>query len=135
MQEVLHNEFISRKANHFLSVIGLYSALKNNLRVEKFFEWRNYSSNLIKILISNAPTINKAIDYNTFTESGLYVFDGAAMYKCQNAPDQQNTNCFVLVLSSRPRRTVQIIFPGNAESFYYRSSVVDSDNWTAWKKF
>lgn len=57
------------------------------------------------------------------------------MYKCQNAPDQQNTNCFVLILTFRPRRTVQIIFPGNVENFYYRSSVVDSDNWTAWKKF
>ena len=58
MQEVLHNEFISRKANHFLSVIGLYSALKNNLRVEKFFEWRNYSSNLKSYIRSASFNVN-----------------------------------------------------------------------------
>lgn len=86
-------------------------------------------------LIGNVTTIDGiTFDYNSFTKTGLYYIDGPKnQSEGDNRPGENITNCFMLVLAKSDYRCFQIIFPGNTESIFYRSTKTDSSKWNSWK--
>ena len=74
------------------------------------------------------------VDFNEWTQSNIYYLNGSK-FTLVHAPDSiLLTNCYVLVFQTGKNRVAQIIFPGNDEHIYYRSTVVDSTQWFPWKK-
>lgn len=88
-----------------------------------------------ELLIGNVTTIeDTTFDYNSFTKTGLYYIDGPKnQSESDNKPGENITNCFMLVLAKSDYRCFQIIFPGNTESIFYRSTKTDSSKWNSWK--
>lgn len=86
-------------------------------------------------LIGNVTTIeDTTFDYNSFTKTGLYYINGPKnQSESDNKPGENITNCFMLVLAKSDYRCFQIIFPGNTESIFYRSTKTDSSKWNSWK--
>lgn len=86
-------------------------------------------------LIGNVTTIeDTTFDYNSFTKTGLYYINGPKnQSESDNKPGENITNCFMLVLTKSDYRCFQIIFPGNTESIFYRSTKTDSSKWNSWK--
>lgn len=86
-------------------------------------------------LIGNVTTIDGiTFDYNSFTKTGLYYIDGPKnQSEGDSRPGENITNCFMLVLAKSDYRCFQIIFPGNTESIFYRSTKTDSSKWNSWK--
>ena len=88
-----------------------------------------------ELLIGNVTTIeDTTFDYNSFTKTGLYYINGPKnQSESDNKPGENITNCFMLVLAKSDYRCFQIIFPGNTESIFYRSTKTDSSKWNSWK--
>lgn len=105
----------------FGSVLLFFSCFSNKLYSES--------------LIGNVTTIeDTTFDYNSFTKTGLYYINGPKnQSESDNKPGENITNCFMLVLTKSDYRCFQIIFPGNTESIFYRSTKTDSSKWNSWK--
>ena len=88
-----------------------------------------------ELLIGNVTTIeDTTFEYNSFTKTGLYYINGPKnQSESDNKPGENITNCFMLVLAKSDYRCFQIIFPGNTESIFYRSTKTDSSKWNSWK--
>lgn len=86
-------------------------------------------------LIGNVTTIDGiTFDYNSFTKTGLYYIDGPKnQSEGDNRPEENITNCFMLVLAKTDYRCFQIVFPGNTPSIFYRNTKTDSSKWNSWK--
>ena len=44
------------------------------------------------------------------------------------------TNCYLIAMAYNDLRVFQMIFPGNVDAIFFRSTVTDSSVWYPWKK-
>lgn len=93
------------------------------------------NSNPLSILARSAILLEQTFDYNELKTTGVYYLIGAKVLTSVNRPNDNCTNCFLLILAPMniKRRAVQIVFPGNHPYILYRSLSTDSDKWLEWK--
>ena len=77
--------------------------------------------------------LNQAFDYNEFKTTGAYYLTGGEVSASNNRPNDNCTNCYLLILAYTDMRVTQIVFPGNYPYISYRSSNTDRDTWNEWK--
>ena len=93
------------------------------------------NSNPLSILARSAILLEQAFDYNELKTTGVYYLTGAEVSASANRPNDNCTNCFLLILApmNMGRRATQIVFPGNHPYILYRSLSTDSNTWLEWK--
>lgn len=91
------------------------------------------NSNPLNTLTRNAILLEQAFDYNELKTTGAYYLNGGEVTKSNNRPNDNCTNCYLLILANRPTRVTQIVFPGNYPYISYRSLNTDTDTWNEWK--
>lgn len=93
------------------------------------------NSNPLSTLTRSAILLEQAFDYNELKTTGVYYLTGAEASASANRPDDNCTNCFLLILApmNMGRRATQIVFPGNHPYILYRSLNTDTDTWNEWK--
>lgn len=97
-------------------------------------EWTQLkNSNPLNTLARNAILLEQAFDYNELKTTGAYYLNGGEVSKSNNRPNDNCTNCYLLILAYGDTRVTQIVFPGNHLYISYRSLNTDTDTWNEWK--
>lgn len=91
------------------------------------------NSNPLSILARNAILLERAFDYNELKTTGVYYLTGGEALSSDNRPNDNCTNCYLLIFAYSTTRVTQIVLPGNHPYALYRSLSTDSNTWLEWK--
>lgn len=91
------------------------------------------NSNPLSTLTRSAISLEQAFDYNKLKTAGAYYLNGGEVTTSNNRPNDNCTNCYLLILARSATRVTQIVFPGNHPYILYRSLNTDTDTWNEWK--
>ena len=91
------------------------------------------NSNPLSILARNAILLERAFDYNELKTTGVYYLTGGEASLSDNRPNDNCTNCYLLIFAHSTTRVTQIVLPGNHPYALYRSLNTDSNIWLEWK--
>lgn len=94
----------------------------------------NYlNGNPLSILAKNAILLEQAFDYNELKTTGVYYLTGNETSSSDNRPNDDCTNCYLLIFAYSTVRVTQIVLPGNYHYVLYRSLITDTNTWLEWK--
>lgn len=91
------------------------------------------NSNPLSILARNAILLKRAFDYNELKTTGVYYLTDDKVLSSDNRPNDNCTNCYLLIFAYNTKRVTQIVLPGNHPYALYRSLLTDSNTWLEWK--
>lgn len=119
--EKMATAVISKLETENKTVIGALNYLNGN------------TVNLISVLLKNAEILQTSFNYNELKSTGTYYLSGTRPMLSDNRPNDECTNCYLLIFAYSATRVTQIVFPGNYKYISYRSLNTDSNNWNEWK--